>query len=164
MQCCGFGSCLRVTCRNFFFYLLLLANWRLMTKITGSGSIRQRHGSPDPESGSTPKCHGSAKLIIGPFFLVGQQIFSVLFRCCCWIRDDITIYWPMIPMCPCIIDFIGGNGLRGRVGGRGPWTHASAIWAHTVVCVGQHHRATIQAPLPSAGKFFFKATDVSASP
>ncbi len=22
----------------------------------------------------------------------------------------------------CIIDFIGGNGLLGRVGGRGPWT------------------------------------------
>jgi hypothetical protein len=25
----------------------------------------------------------------------------------------ITIYWPMILMCPCIIDFIGGNGLQG---------------------------------------------------
>ncbi len=34
----------------------------------------------------------------------------------------ITIYWPMILMCPCIIDFIGGNGLQGWVGGRGPWT------------------------------------------
>ncbi len=28
----------------------------------------------------------------------------------------------MILMGPCIIDFIGGNGLRGQVGGRGPWT------------------------------------------
>ncbi len=27
----------------------------------------------------------------------------------------ITIYWPMILMCPCIIDFIGGNGLQGWV-------------------------------------------------
>jgi hypothetical protein len=34
----------------------------------------------------------------------------------------LTIYWPMILMCPCIIDFIGGNGLRGQAGGRGPWT------------------------------------------
>jgi hypothetical protein len=34
----------------------------------------------------------------------------------------LTIYWPMILMCPCIIDFIGGNGLQGWVGGRGPWT------------------------------------------
>ncbi len=35
---------------------------------------------------------------------------------------EITIYWPLILMCPCLIDFIGGNGLRGWVGGRGPWT------------------------------------------
>ncbi len=28
----------------------------------------------------------------------------------------------MIFMAPCIIDFIGANGLRGPVGGRGPWT------------------------------------------
>jgi hypothetical protein len=34
----------------------------------------------------------------------------------------LTIYWPMILMCPCIIDFIGRNGLRGQVGDRGPWT------------------------------------------
>jgi hypothetical protein len=27
--------------------------------------------------------------------------------------NAITIYWPMILMCPCIIDFIGGNGLQG---------------------------------------------------
>jgi hypothetical protein len=28
----------------------------------------------------------------------------------------------MILLAPCIIDFIGPNGLRGPVGGRGPWT------------------------------------------
>ncbi len=37
-------------------------------------------------------------------------------------RTVITIYWPMILLAPCIIDFIGPNGLRGPVGGRGPWT------------------------------------------
>jgi hypothetical protein len=34
----------------------------------------------------------------------------------------LTIYWPMILMAPCIIDFIGANALLGPVGGRGPWT------------------------------------------
>ncbi len=29
----------------------------------------------------------------------------------------ITIYWPMILMCPCIIDFIGGNGLQSIIHG-----------------------------------------------
>jgi hypothetical protein len=38
------------------------------------------------------------------------------------VRRVITIYWPVILMCPCIKDFIGGNGLQGWVGGRGPWT------------------------------------------
>jgi hypothetical protein len=42
-------------------------------------------------------------------------------------------------MGPCIIDFIGANGLCGPVGGRGPWTllgsematsEASAIWVN----------------------------------
>ncbi len=40
----------------------LLALWRSMTKIAGSGSISQRSGSG---SGSTPKCHGSATLPVG---------------------------------------------------------------------------------------------------
>ena len=40
----------------------------------------------------------------------------------CLSKSTITIYWPMILMCPSIIDFIGGNGLQGWVGGRGPWT------------------------------------------
>ncbi len=31
-----------------------------------------------------------------------------------------TTYWPLILMCPCIIDFIGGNVLLGWVGGGGP--------------------------------------------
>jgi hypothetical protein len=44
----------------------------------------------------------------------------------------------MILMCPCIIDFIGGNGLQGQVGGEraldtpGPLngtSEVSAIWA-----------------------------------
>ncbi len=34
----------------------------------------------------------------------------------------ITIFWPMILMAMCIIDFIGANALLGPVGGRGPWT------------------------------------------
>ncbi len=46
----------------------LLASWRSMMKIEGSGSasgsgfISQRHGSGSG-SGSTPKCHGSATLM-----------------------------------------------------------------------------------------------------
>ncbi len=35
---------------------------------------------------------------------------------------EINIYWPVILMAPCIIDFLGANGLLGPVGGRGPWT------------------------------------------
>jgi hypothetical protein len=31
-----------------------------MTKISGSGSIIQRHGSADPDQDPHPKCHGSA--------------------------------------------------------------------------------------------------------
>ncbi len=36
---------------------------------SASGSISQRHGSADPDldSGSTPKCHGSATLETGDF-------------------------------------------------------------------------------------------------
>ncbi len=35
---------------------------------------------------------------------------------------------------------------------------------YSIPGVVSSHRATIQAPLPSAGCFFLKATDVSASP
>ncbi len=73
--------------------------WRSMTKIAGSWSISQRHGSADPQ-----KCHGSATLWI----LENRLLCFTAARCT--------------------------------------------------------HRATIQAPLPSAGWFFLKATDVSASP
>jgi hypothetical protein len=34
----------------------------------------------------------------------------------------------MILMVPCIIDFIGANGLCGPVGGRGPWTLLGLKW------------------------------------
>jgi hypothetical protein len=60
--------------KNFIKNIFLLTTWRSMTKIagfgydSGSGSISQRRGSadldPDPESGSTPKCHGSATLVL----------------------------------------------------------------------------------------------------
>jgi hypothetical protein len=33
----------------FIFFIFLLASWRSMTKIAGSGSISQRHGSADPD-------------------------------------------------------------------------------------------------------------------
>ncbi len=35
-----------------------------------------------------------------------------------------TTYWPLILMALCIIDFIGGNGLLGRVGRREPWVRS----------------------------------------
>jgi hypothetical protein len=68
-----------------------------MTKIAGSGSISQRHGSADPDplvrgmdpririhwseawirgSGSTPKCHGSATLLTSTESTVLYKIFS----------------------------------------------------------------------------------------
>ncbi len=35
--------------KNFFFIRFLLVSWRSMTKIIGSGSVSQRHGSADPD-------------------------------------------------------------------------------------------------------------------
>ncbi len=48
----------------FFLNLFLLASWRSMMKIegSGSGSTSQRHGSAVPD-GSAPKSHGSATLV-----------------------------------------------------------------------------------------------------
>ncbi len=43
---------------------------------------------------------------------IGTEAAQLLF----W-EYIITIYWPMILMAPCIIDFIGANGLLGPVGG-----------------------------------------------
>ncbi len=60
----------------------LLASWRSMTKIAGSGSISQRHGSAG--SGSTPKCHGSGTLLRGPGCGVRMCFnFPSLWRPCC---------------------------------------------------------------------------------
>ncbi len=40
----------KVICRKTFFLISFLwASWRSMMKIEGSGSISQRHGSPDPD-------------------------------------------------------------------------------------------------------------------
>ncbi len=39
----------KVIRRIFFIIIFLLASWRSMTKIAGSGSINQRHGSADPD-------------------------------------------------------------------------------------------------------------------
>jgi hypothetical protein len=62
------------------------------------------------------------------------------------VRHTLTIYWPMILMCPCIIDFIGANGLRGR-GGGGPghsWAlkwherserHLCPVLTHSISCL-----------------------------
>ncbi len=40
--------------KNFFEKLVFLASWRSMTKIAGSGSINQRHGSADPDPDPDP--------------------------------------------------------------------------------------------------------------
>ena len=45
----------KVISRKFFYKLVfLLASWRSVTKIAGSGSISQRHGSADPDPDPDP--------------------------------------------------------------------------------------------------------------
>ncbi len=54
--------------KNQFFVGIL---GRSKTKIAGSKSISQRHGSadPDPDPDPPPKCHGSATLLPTYFYL-----------------------------------------------------------------------------------------------
>ncbi len=52
----------------------LLASWRSMMKIAGSGSISQRHGSADPDP--PLKCHGSAALLFTIHFRTFYDEYS----------------------------------------------------------------------------------------
>jgi hypothetical protein len=53
-----------IICRKTFKKKsFLLASWRSMMKIEGSGSINQRHGSADPDPDPQHKYHGSTTLI-----------------------------------------------------------------------------------------------------
>ncbi len=67
-----------------------------MTKIVGSGSSSQRHGSririSGSGSGSTPKCHGSATLVINQLVCCWRQWLGILPRCCWFCNDVIKLF------------------------------------------------------------------------
>ncbi len=46
---CTFKKVILISRKTFFLISFLLASWRSMTKIAGSGSISQRRGSADPD-------------------------------------------------------------------------------------------------------------------
>ncbi len=53
----------------------MLASWRSMTKIAGSGSISQKAWIRGSGSGSTPKCHGSTTLWKTNFFFSNSDFY-----------------------------------------------------------------------------------------
>ncbi len=77
--------------RNIFFQLsFLLASWRSVTKIAGSGSISQRHGSADPNP-DPPKM----SWIGNTAFFNSQELREpYLMVCVCAGPDPRVFWWP----------------------------------------------------------------------
>ncbi len=82
---------------NLFLIIFLLASWRSMMKIEGSGSasgsISQETWIRGSGSGSTPKCHGSATLMVRVNLGCNPDGFCGRMQawCVCWVSVNCAI-------------------------------------------------------------------------
>ncbi len=108
--------------KNFLKNSFLLASWKSLTKITGSGSISQRHGSanpdPDPDPHQNvidPQRNTRSRILVPytfriiPYF---RELSNNLF--CFWkVLNSLSIKFEDPGSCPCLTPVQSGMKISG---------------------------------------------------